>query len=129
MREWVSKGIYWFIGGLLVAYLPIQIVKIFVCSPIRAYWDESVEGKCLNQTQLFYADISLAILTDFVILVIPIPLTWALRATGWMKLKVVVLLGAGGAATGVTSYRQWLAVQYMTSDDLTADFSVIVVTV
>ena len=129
VKERVARGIYIFIGGLLVAYLPIQFVKIFVCSPIRAYWDTSAKGSCLNQTQIFLADISLAILTDFVILIMPIPLIWSLRASRWKKIKVAVLLGAGGAATAATTYRQVLAVQFMTSEDVTTDFAIIIITV
>jgi len=129
VREKVAKSLYYFIGGLMIAYLPIQFVKIFVCSPIKSYWDSSVKGTCLNQTQLFFADISLAILTDFVILVIPIPLTWSLRAPLGTKLRVLAFLSAGGAATAVTTYRQVLAVRFMHSKDETADFAEIVITV
>jgi hypothetical protein len=129
VREKVAKSLYYFIGALMVAYLPIQFVKIFVCSPIKAYWDSSVKGTCLNQTQLFFADISLAILTDFVILVIPIPLTWSLRAPLGTKLRVLAFLSAGGAATAVTTYRQVLAVRFMHSKDVTADFAEIIITV
>lgn len=114
---------------LFVAYLPIQMLKILVCDPIHAYWDTSVHGTCRNQTQLFYADISLAMITDLFILILPIPLTWTLEAPRSMKIKVVLLLGAGGVATAVTTYRQVLAVHYMHSHDVTADFAVIIVTV
>ena len=114
---------------LFIAYFPIQMVKILVCNPIRSYWDTSVPGKCRNQTQLFYADISLAMITDLFILILPIPLTWTLEAPRSMKIKVMLLLGAGGVATAVTTYRQVLAVHFMHTADPTADFAVIIVTV
>lgn len=129
MRQWVARGIYVFMALLFVAYFPIQMVKILVCNPIRAYWDTSVHGTCRNQTQLFYADISLAMITDLFILILPIPLTWNLEAPRSMKIKVMLLLGAGGVATAVTTYRQVLAVHFMHTTDPTADFAVIIVTV
>lgn len=129
VRELVSKGIYCFMGVLLIAYLPIQFIKVFICSPIRSYWDTSISGKCMNQTQLFYADISLAIITDLFILLLPIPLTWSLEAPMSMKVKVVMMLGAGGIATAVTTYRQVLAVHFMHSKDPSADFAIIIITV
>lgn len=79
-------------------------------------------GKCLKQPRIFIADISLAILTDLIILVIPIVLIWPLRASPRKKLKMVVMLGAGGVAVGVTSYRLYAVIAYLTSTDVTSDF-------
>ncbi|KAJ3492437.1 hypothetical protein NLG97_g5395 [Lecanicillium saksenae] len=129
VRPFVARGIYFFMALLFIAYFPIQMVKILVCNPIRAYWDTSVKGTCRNQTQLFYADISLAMITDLFILILPIPLTWNLEAPKLMKIKVMLLLGIGGIAMAVTTYRQVLAVHFMHSKDPTADFAVIIVTV
>ncbi|KAJ6787530.1 hypothetical protein PWT90_02785 [Aphanocladium album] len=129
VKPFVARGIYIFMALLFIAYFPIQMVKILVCNPIKAYWDTSVKGTCRNQTQLFYADISLAMITDLFILILPIPLTWNLEAPRSMKIKVMLLLGAGGIATAVTTYRQVLAVHFMHTTDPTADFAVIIVTV
>jgi hypothetical protein len=122
VRYCVSRGIYISIAALLVAYLPMQISKTFVCSPIKAFWDQSVHGSCLNQRKVFIADTTVGFLTDFMILIIPIPLIWSLHVPLQKKIKMAALLGAGGVATAVTCYRLWAVVDFINSKDVTADF-------
>ncbi|KAF4472497.1 integral membrane [Fusarium albosuccineum] len=120
----VSKGIRIFIGFLLVAYLPVECLRIVNCYPIRTYWDPTVaNAHCLNQRKMFFSSLSLSILTDILILLIPIPLTWKLRMPMRKKIKIVLLLGAGGVATALTIYRVTKAVQFLDSDDITVDYT------
>jgi hypothetical protein len=122
IRKLVSRAIYAFIFFLILAYSPIQILKIRVCTPIRRYWDPNVPGVCLNQEVLFICDISLAILTDLLILLIPIPLVWRMNSTWRKKLKIMLLLGAGGIAVGVVIFRMVKVVQFKNSRDVAVSF-------
>ncbi|KAK7214607.1 hypothetical protein V2G26_002610 [Clonostachys chloroleuca] len=122
VRERVTMSIYIFIAALLVSYLPIQFTKTFICSPIKAFWDDSVKGTCLNQRRIFIADTTLSFLTDFIILTIPIPLIWSLKTPLCKKIQVAALLGAGGIATAVTCFRLWAVVQFIHSTDASSDF-------
>jgi hypothetical protein len=120
----VAKGIKILIWALLVAYIPIQILRIVNCYPIRTYWDPDVRNaRCLNQRKIFFSDLSLSIVTDLVILLIPIPLTWKLRMSIGKKIKIVLLLGAGGIATALTLFRVAKAVDFLNSDDITVDYT------
>jgi len=123
VMEKVVKSIYIFIIALFVAYLPIQLAKICSCMPISSYWDPSIPGTCIDARKLFVSDLSLAILTDLTILILPIPLTWSLSFSWKKKVKIGVLLGAGGAAVAVTSYRMYLVIQFLGSKDATYDFA------
>ncbi|KAK2055741.1 hypothetical protein LY76DRAFT_661452 [Colletotrichum caudatum] len=126
VRQRTARGIRIFIITLLISYIPIQAVKTVICLPISAFWDpHTPEAKCLNQRKIFIADMSLAILTDVVIVVLPIPLLWGLRLPFWKKIKIMTLVGAGGIATAVTVYRMYLVVQFLGSKDVTADFVVL----
>ncbi|CAI6091142.1 unnamed protein product [Clonostachys chloroleuca] len=118
-----ARSIHIFIVILFVAYLPAQIVKIVICIPIRAYWDPSVDGRCLNQRKIFLFGLALAIFTDFVIPLLLISLTWSLR-----KIKIIALLGAGGVATGMTILRMYKAVKFRDSNDVMADFQWLMLT-
>ncbi|KAK1492306.1 integral membrane protein [Colletotrichum abscissum] len=126
VHERVSRGIKVFIVTLLICYIPIQILKTVICLPVSAFWNPKTPNpRCLNQRKIFIADLSLAIITDFFILVLPVPLLWGLRMPLRKKLKVAALLGAGGIATAVTVYRMYLVVQFLASTDVTADFVVL----
>ncbi|KAH7007861.1 uncharacterized protein B0I36DRAFT_370643 [Microdochium trichocladiopsis] len=123
VMEKVVRGIYIFIIALFLAYLPIQLVKMFICTPIASYWDPNIAGTCLEMRKVFVSDLCLAIITDTTILILPIPLTWSLSFSWKKKIKIGVLLGAGGAATAVTTYRLYLVIQYLDSVDSTYDFA------
>lgn len=128
VRRGVVLGLRIFIVVLLLAYLPIQLMKMAVCLPIRTYWlgEESVPGgSCLPQRSLFLSDLTLAIITDFIVLLVPVPLTWSLRVSRYKKMKIVALLGAGGAATAVTVYRMYTVVDFLNTADVTHDFAII----
>lgn len=122
VRECVARSIYIFIAALLVAYLPMQISKTFICSPIKAFWDSSVHGSCINQRKVFIADTTVGMVTDFIILILPIPLIWSLHAPLRKKIKIAALLGAGGIATGVTCFRLWAVVRFIKAKDDTSEF-------
>lgn len=119
----VCRLIHVFIILILLAYLPIEFFKIFICKPITAYWDNfeitdagAVTGgnsSCVGQATLFMGDISISIITDVIILILPIIMAWRMEATWRQKLKIMILLGAGGAATVTTVVRAYLNVQFM----------------
>lgn len=119
----VSKLIHIFIILILLAYLPIAFLKIFICRPISAYWDNfemtdvgAVTGgnsSCRGQASLFMGDILISIITDVLILILPVIMAWRMEATWRQKLKITILLGAGGAATVTTVVRAYLNVQFM----------------
>jgi hypothetical protein len=95
------------------------VLKIIVCIPVQAFWDPSIDGKCLNQPTLFVADTSIAILTDIVILLAPIPLTWSMQLPFKKKIKIVSIMGIGGIAVGITVWRVVLVVAYLHAKDAT----------
>lgn len=106
VKERVSKSLRCFMAGLGITYSGIQIPKVMVCTPISAYRDITakvgVTGQnpyCLNQSHIFIADISVAVLTDFINLIVPIPLAMSMRSLSFKhKMQIKLLLSAGGAA-------------------------------
>lgn len=78
---------------------------------MSAYWElaktPGAEKHCFDQTQLFMGDIMISMITDFMILLIPIPLAWKMEAPRRQKIKIMLMLGAGGAATSTTILRAY----------------------
>ncbi|KAI9170720.1 hypothetical protein HJFPF1_00190 [Paramyrothecium foliicola] len=125
IRESASRAIHGFIIFILIAYIPLQGIKIAICNPIRSYWRADIPGKCFNQRKIFLADLAVGILTDLAILIIPIPLTWRLNVSKWRKFKIMVVLGAGGVATAMSILRLVVAIDFMKSKDVAADFVIL----
>jgi hypothetical protein len=68
--------IYAFIGAMLCYYLPVMIIKANICNPISALWNPEIAltAVCIDRVMLFYCDTIMSVLTDLVVLILPIPL-------------------------------------------------------
>ena len=80
----------------MLTWVPLFFVAIFPCDPIRAFYDKSVDGKCINMYTTIMAQGVLTLVTDILILILPMPLVWNLRVTTRQKVgvSVVFLLGS-----------------------------------
>lgn len=72
------QGIYVFAGLLTVYYIISFVLKIRICWPISAYWKGDA-GKCLNQSAIITADSIISTVTDAIILMLPLPMSWSLQ--------------------------------------------------
>lgn len=115
----LSKAIRIFIAILAISYIPLQVMKMLVCRPIFAYWEApehpGIKRNCFDQTKLFLGDCAVSIVTDFIIFLIPIPLAWKMEAPRKEKIKIVLMLGAGGVATSATFLRAYQTIRFQNS--------------
>lgn len=114
--------IYVFMAIMLGYYIPAVIVKIRICGPISRFWDDSVEGSCLDQTSIILADAVVSVVSDMIVLILPLPLTMTLQMSKKKKLRVMALLGAGGLAVAASIIRLALIVATGQSKDSTFAF-------
>ena len=77
-------------------YISIQITAIVQCLPIHYYWHRTGQGHCIEHNKFYIALAALNLMTDVLILVVPIPLVWRLNTSRTKKigLSVVFSLGA-----------------------------------
>ncbi|KAF7717967.1 Uncharacterized protein PECH_004669 [Penicillium ucsense] len=123
------RGKVWFIyillAGLCIYYTIALVIKIRICNPVSLYWQgtkEEIENSCLDQRAAFLADAVISAMSDMVILVLPLPLTWSLQMSRNRKLRVIGILGAGGLATGFSIYRVVLVSRVQEFYDLSMFF-------
>jgi hypothetical protein len=114
-------GIYVFDGLLISYYVSALVVKIRICWPIAAYW-EGDASKCLDQAAVIVADSIISLISDLVMLVLPLPLTWSLQLPRKKKLKVAGMLSVGGLATAFSAWRLHLILTDGKSPDQTIVF-------
>ncbi|KKZ67229.1 hypothetical protein EMCG_07079 [[Emmonsia] crescens] len=96
--------IYVFLGILFAYYVSGLVIKARPCSPVSAYWGAS-EGSCLDQRAIIICDSVISVVSDLIILVLPLPLAWSLHLDTKKKLRIMAILGAGGLATAFSIYR------------------------
>ena len=86
------------VGAIVLGHgIGVLLAAIFQCSPIAYTWDRTiVGGSCFNQ-EAFYRYVSPPnILTDVLILVMPLPYVWKLHTRVGQKVALtgIFLLGS-----------------------------------
>ena len=76
-------------------YLAYLFVDIFQCVPRRKIWDPTVPGKCISVHVLLIAPAGINIVSDCLILVLPIYLISRLQMTLKNKLAIVAIFSSG----------------------------------
>ena len=104
--------------------------KIMRCIPFRAAWQPVEGARCGNPFAGFIFDRVVAIVTDLIILLVPIPLVWRMQALQpRKKIQAILMLGAGGIATLVTIARLcWGLARYLSSNNFTFDYAIVNIT-
>lgn len=114
-----------FLGIMLAYYIPAVIVKIRICKPISLFWDDTSapNGSCLDQSAIIMADAVVSVVSDTIVLLLPLPLTLSLQMDWRRKLRVMLLLCAGGLAVASSIVRLILIAIIGQSKDLTVAFT------
>lgn len=77
--------------------------SIFACSPIAAGWDITItDAKCIDRPALFQTTAALGVVTDVLIILIPIPMVIKLHMSRAKKVGLLVMFTIG-SATVITS--------------------------
>lgn len=77
--------------------MSIFFADFFQCSPINYIWDKSIEGgKCINTEAFFISSAALNIVSDFAVLLLPIPMVWKLKINMKKKIVLILLFSLGG---------------------------------
>lgn len=114
--------IYGFLAAITIYYTIAEIIKIRMCDPVPGYWTLDPNAKCLDQRAALIADSVISMVSDILILTLPLPLTWSLQMSRNKKLRVVGMLSAGGLATAFSVYRLVLVLRDGSSPDMTIVF-------
>lgn len=73
---------------------------IFFCNPVAYYWDKTIEGgSCVDNDKYMLESIIvgvLALVSDIIILIIPMPSIWRLQIKTKQKIAVTSILCVGG---------------------------------
>ncbi|RDI88115.1 hypothetical protein Vi05172_g1899 [Venturia inaequalis] len=101
MFQWAVWGTIFACTG---AYTGIFFSIIFACKPLAASWDPTLlpTAICVNRGAIYIATAVMGIVTDVVLIVIPIPTIWGLQMPTKQKIGLTAIF-AVGSITMVTS--------------------------
>lgn len=81
---------------LVLNFIAFAIASNLQCIPFAYMWDKSIPGgKCFDVDAFFKASSAPNIATDVVILGLPIPLVWGLKASFVRKVGLMAVFAAG----------------------------------
>lgn len=107
------------IAFMILYYIPGGLVKIFICTPIEHFWNPESDGNCLDENTIFLADCIVSIISDFSILVLPLPIIWGLKTNTRRKIGLSITFAAGGLACAASIMRLYGTVTFGDSLDKT----------
>ncbi|KAI4698727.1 hypothetical protein J4E81_005338 [Alternaria sp. BMP 2799] len=86
----------WLTMGVVVAYTIWTVFSsIFTCTPVRAFWTHE-KSTCLNQFAVWFTNAAINILTDFAIILLPIPVIQKLNLGKRQKIGLISIFAVGG---------------------------------
>jgi hypothetical protein len=78
-------------------FFAVLFVDIFQCSPVAYVYDLSIPGgTCIDQGAFYVSTAALNLFTDFLVISIPIIITWSLQMPLRRKIAVCIILCMGG---------------------------------
>jgi hypothetical protein len=86
---------------LLVLYGLFAVLgTIFNCWPVAAYWGatQGITGVCMDRNALTFAIAGVNILTDIILVVVPLPMLWKLQIPRRQKIILCCVFGVGSVA-------------------------------
>ncbi|KAI8626554.1 hypothetical protein F5Y19DRAFT_220073 [Xylariaceae sp. FL1651] len=81
------------------------LAVVFVCIPVQGFWDASINAKCQNQLVGVYLNAVGTLVTDFIILLLPIPAIWKLNLPRTQKWALLGIFGIGGFTSAISIVR------------------------
>jgi hypothetical protein len=84
--------------GFIISYGIWGIFSaIFTCIPIHAFWDFGYAGaKCLDKKFMWFFNASLNLLTDIILVALPMPVLKQLDLPKKQKIGLMCIFGLGG---------------------------------
>ncbi|CZR54873.1 uncharacterized protein PAC_04757 [Phialocephala subalpina] len=94
-------GVFSVLWGIMVVF-----VVSLTCRPLKYTWDKSGKGSCIDATLFYIIGSGLNVITDFIILVLPLRAVWYLQSSIQQKLQLtgIFLLGSLTCAVGLARW-------------------------
>lgn len=102
MRAFRGRRFFIYLGYSLMAitvgyYVPLTVLKIMTCRPIRGYWDYGENSSCYDYRSVFLTDAIGAVITDIIVLLMAVLLMSSWR----VRVRNCLILGAGIVSSGI----------------------------
>lgn len=86
------------VGAIVAAwYIAVVLVSIFTCTPVQHFWESGQIASChVNSLSAYLGNAIPNIITDVIILCLPMPMVWNLHLSTLHKLQITAAFLTGG---------------------------------
>jgi hypothetical protein len=96
-RDTIKYSIIVLIVINTTSMIAIFLTLIFQCTPITYNWDNTVKGgHCIKEDVFYISSACVTIITDFLVLAIPLWIVMGLRMAKRLKIAVIAIFFLGG---------------------------------
>jgi len=96
--KWFNICVYALMAVVITYSIGIIFALIFPCQPISANWDLSItDYKCIDKAAIYLATAAVNVITDLMILLLPIPMVVRLQMQRSQKIALMVVFAVGSA--------------------------------
>ncbi|KAK8140185.1 hypothetical protein PG984_000251 [Apiospora sp. TS-2023a] len=103
--EWMQKATWVMMAVVTAWFLSFALAMVFTCTPIRRQWIPTVEGHCINSINVYATLIITNILTDLVIIGLPVRAVWTLQMRKLEKAVLMCCFGLGLSVCAISVVR------------------------
>lgn len=75
--------------------IAVILVQVFACNPIHGYWNTAVPSKCIDPAAYYVGVAVPNILTDVILLCLPVRMVWRLQLQVGQKIAVSITFLTG----------------------------------
>lgn len=94
--RWFHVAVYITMFIVIGANFALIFAFIFACTPVKRGWDITItEGSCINRAALYIATAVLNMITDILLLLLPIPIVVRLQMPRIQKLGLILIFAIG----------------------------------
>ncbi|KAL8718955.1 MAG: hypothetical protein Q9225_003967 [Loekoesia sp. 1 TL-2023] len=95
------------------------LLIIFGCTPVQKAWHPLIKGRCISLIDIAVAGGYFNIITDFLILVLPVPMVWSLHMPQKIRLALIGIFATATFACVTAIMRQVVVVSAQPNTDIT----------
>ena len=80
---------------MIAWWIAINFVATFNCIPVDKYWKPKLSGTCIDTYEAFLGASIPNLITDFFLLLLPLPMLWRLHISWRSKIGLILVFLCG----------------------------------
>lgn len=104
----LRRAIWTVVCFVAIQYMAFSLVAIFSCWPVYLFWSPDAPpgtGKCFDKSLFYSVMTPLNMVVDIILITLPLPTVWGLKATRFRKWALTFVFGLGLLAMVVSAIR------------------------